>query len=191
MAAVQHDKAFLGGSNIAQRGLRVLEELENDAVLSDLWRYWQGKRGERHMPRRKDIDPLDIPRLLPHLQLIERMDEKRFRFRLTGTAIEDVYGYDMTGKFVDEVFPPARRIIAEQHYALVYERRRPIFIRNRYTNIRTVEFVATRLILPLSENDESVSMLLMGQTFAASSNYEIELGQDSAIDPDVDDIQVL
>jgi hypothetical protein len=38
--------------------LRSTEELR-DERLKQLYRYWDSKRGTRHMPRRSDIDPID------------------------------------------------------------------------------------------------------------------------------------
>src|SRR5690348_17873717 len=65
--------------------------LARDEVLSGLLAYWRGKLRGRAMPRRADIDPAEIPRLLPHLQLVERIDG-RYRYRLAGTAIVAAYG---------------------------------------------------------------------------------------------------
>ena len=51
----------------------------------DLYRYWDGRRNGRRMPARRDIDPADIPGLLPHVSLIHKPDGQ-FRFRLVGSA---------------------------------------------------------------------------------------------------------
>src|SRR5688572_25805413 len=109
---------------------------------------------------------MEIPALLPYVLLVERSAEGRFRFRLAGTAVVEAYGMELTGRYVDEVFPPTRRVLAEQHYAMVYEFARPIRAINRYTNSRGVEHVASRLILPLAGAGESASpvqFLLIGQ----------------------------
>lgn len=165
--------------------------IADNAVLSGLWRYWLAKRGALAMPRRRDIDPIDMPpQLLPHLQLVERVAD-RFRYRLTGTAIVEAYKRELTGLFVDEVMPPARREVAERHYAQVFESRRPIFVRNAYTTAAHVELVATRIMLPLSEDGEAVSLVLMGQTFEYGTDFAARLGMESALDARIDHVEPL
>ena len=138
--------------------------LARDEVLSGLLAYWRSKRAGRAMPRRADIDPTEMPRLLPHLQLVERVGG-RYRYRLAGTAIVAAYGSELTGKFVDEIIPSARRAVAERHYDTVYETKRPLFVRNKYATTRAIEIVASRVIMPLSENGSDVSMMVIAQTF--------------------------
>lgn len=71
----------------------------------ELYDYWLRSAGTRRMPARSDLDPLKVPRLLPHLGLIDvgnGLDQASFR--LAGTRLRDVYGQEITGKRVDEVF---------------------------------------------------------------------------------------
>jgi hypothetical protein len=167
-------------------------QIGDDPVLSALWRYWEQQRGSRAMPRRRDIDPVEIPRLLPHLLLIERAQDGRYRYRLAGTAVVDAYGRELTGRLVDEVIPAPRRAIAERHYSTVFTTSRPIFVRNKYAPRNATEFVVSRIVLPLSTDDgASVYQLLMGQTFEYGSDYAARLGSTLAIDSLVDHIEYL
>ena len=159
-----------------------MREVAEDPVLSGLWSYWRGKLAGRTMPRRADIDPADITRLLPYIQLVERV-AGRYRYRLTGTAIVAAYGRELTGKFVDEVIPPGRRAVAKHHYDLAYGERRPMFVRNKYTTTKAIDIVASRLILPLSENGADVSMLLIAQTFEYGAQITERLDQDATLAP--------
>jgi hypothetical protein len=54
-----------------------------------LFDYWRSKApAEGTLPGRRHIDPLDVPRLLPHIWLVDVVDEpRRFRVRLLGTAL--------------------------------------------------------------------------------------------------------
>ncbi len=71
------------------------------------------------MPARRDIDPVEVPTLLPHLQLIEIVAGGRFRYRLIGTALAEAFGRDYTGQYPDELFDAARaRSIIESHNAV-------------------------------------------------------------------------
>jgi hypothetical protein len=158
------------------------EALARDEVLSGLLAYWRRKLAGRAMPRRADIDPTEIPRLLPHLQLVERVGG-RYRYRLAGTAIVAAYGSELTGKFVDELIPPARRAVAEGHYTMAFESGRPLFVRNKYTTTRAIDIVASRVILPLSEDGAAVSMVVMAQTFEYGAALRAALVGDAVLAP--------
>ena len=73
-----------------------------DPILGETLGYWQRKRQGRTMPSRGDIDPIEIPKLLPHVQLIEAVGE-RFRYRLIGTALAQAFGRDYTGAYPEDV----------------------------------------------------------------------------------------
>jgi hypothetical protein len=71
----------------------------------ELFDYWLESAGQRPMPARSDLDPLKVPRLLPHLGLIDlREGVSRALFRLAGTRLRDIYGQEITGKRMNEVF---------------------------------------------------------------------------------------
>src|SRR5690242_1355091 len=54
-----------------------------------LYDYWRSKApGEGLLPGRRHIDPVDIPRLLPNVWLLDVVDDpRRFRVRLVGGAL--------------------------------------------------------------------------------------------------------
>ena len=71
----------------------------------ELFDYWVRSAGERPMPARSEFDPLKVPQLLPHLGLIDlRNGIDQGLFRLAGTRLRDIYGKEITGKRIDEVF---------------------------------------------------------------------------------------
>ena len=50
------------------------------------------------MPARSDLDPLKVPRLLPHMGLIDlRAGPAEAAFRLAGTRLHEIYGQEITG----------------------------------------------------------------------------------------------
>src|SRR3546814_19599704 len=56
--------------------------------LQRLFDYWDRIRGERAMPSRVDIDPTDIPDLLPDVALFDvEWEPLALRYRLVGTAV--------------------------------------------------------------------------------------------------------
>jgi hypothetical protein len=71
----------------------------------ELFDYWLRSAGLRPMPARSDLDPLKVPRLLPHIGLIDVRDGvDQASFKLAGTRLHDIYGQEITGKRADEVF---------------------------------------------------------------------------------------
>jgi hypothetical protein len=142
-----------------------------DKRLATLYRYWQSKRGDRLMPARADIDPIEIPRLLPILLLIDVIATVSYRYRLVGTEIVSNAGEDITGKLFDEVLPDD----AYKKYLLglvneVVETRQPLYAEGAFMAEKRVERLVRRLVLPLSANGATVDMILAGQTFMATKD---------------------
>jgi hypothetical protein len=70
---------------------------------SELLAYWTSLKGGRSMPSRADIDPVEIKRHLPQISLID-VAPGSFRSRLAGTGLFSVYGQEITGLDVSDVF---------------------------------------------------------------------------------------
>ncbi|HUN47384.1 MAG TPA: PAS domain-containing protein [Stellaceae bacterium] len=135
-----------------------------DPILAETLAYWRRQRGERAMPSRRDIDPIEIPKLLPHLQLVEVIGA-RFRYRLIGTALAQAFGRDYTGAYPEEVSSAARAEAVCRIYRLVQEKRRPVFLRSSYVGAKNVDLIVNRLYLPLADDDRAVNMILGSLTF--------------------------
>jgi hypothetical protein len=123
--------------------------------LLRLYAYWKEKR-----------DPLDFPYLLGNVALIDVLGPpQRFRIRLFGDNLVRKVGIEVTGRMLDEVPLPQ----LSQHFALrcrqIVERGTPYRTKGDY-------FMDERpsrhelLVLPFSEDGESVSMLLFAFWFA-------------------------
>ena len=78
----------------------------DDPILFELYGYWSGLRGSGSSVSRSDLDPIDIPHLLPYIILAECYDGgRRIKFRLTGSDIAFVQGADLTGRYLHERGP--------------------------------------------------------------------------------------
>jgi hypothetical protein len=60
--------------------------------------YWDEKRHGRAMPSRADIDPVDIPALLPHILMYNVNGPGRYTVRLQGEAVRAFVGINTTGR---------------------------------------------------------------------------------------------
>jgi len=67
----------------------------------DLYGYWRSCAGAKPLASRYDIDPIDIPHLLPGLSLLDAGKElDTLRYRLAGTRVREIYGIEITGRAV-------------------------------------------------------------------------------------------
>ena len=67
----------------------------------DLYGYWRSCAQSKPIPSRFDIDPIDIPHLLPGLSLLDAGEDlDSLRYRLAGTRVREIYGTEITGRAV-------------------------------------------------------------------------------------------
>jgi hypothetical protein len=100
----------------------------DETLLREIYAYWQGKRGLRRMPARRDVDPVEMPLLLPHLLIGEVVDGgAQFRYRLTGTAITRALGYDPTGRTIDDIASGHYRDHINELHRMLCRARAPLF----------------------------------------------------------------
>ncbi len=136
------------------------------ADLQPLYRYWDNKRGSRRMPRRADIDPVEMVAFLSALMIVDVVaDERRYVYRLVGTREVDARGRDPTGRPVGEAFLGSSRERVLANYDRVQLTGRPhidtstvITIKDRLDNSHVI-------FLPLSEDDQTVSQILVYTVF--------------------------
>lgn len=141
-----------------------------DEHLITGFNYWLESRGEKSMPSRSDIDPADFPpKALPHLLLADVVaseTHRRYFHRLCGSAHVDASGWDQTGTYIDEL-PPRdgyRDYLIGLYDALI-ERKAPLYTESTYMWCESLVRTTRRLMLPLSDDQVEVSMVLAVQVF--------------------------
>jgi hypothetical protein len=137
------------------------------AQLCALYAYWQGRLNGRAMPSRADIDPFEIKPLLPNVMVVEALEDgQRFRYRLAGTAITNMTGRELSGRYVDEALPGnGYRDYVIGLYRKLVCLKRPIYSECDYISPSGLERTTKRLMLPLSSDGATVNMVLAGQLF--------------------------
>ena len=75
-------------------------------MLRVAFRHWDAVRGDRVMPERRDIDPLELRRTLPRTWIYEREDNMDFRCRLAGEEINTAYGRPIQNRLARDVIGP-------------------------------------------------------------------------------------
>jgi hypothetical protein len=124
----------------------------------DLYDYWFAKRGSRLMPARSDINPADIPTLLPYVMIVGKASDQ-FRYRLVGSAIARELGRDFTGAPVgSHVSDPKSasdvRAIYERAFTYVH----PVFAIGKFLLASGAIHNVSLLVLPLSDDGKNVNM---------------------------------
>jgi len=83
------------------------------ATSRELFGYWNRVRGRAPAPRRNQIEPSDIRRILADTFILEVVDRERFPIRLAGTRICAAYGREVKGQdFLDFWSQPDRDAVA-------------------------------------------------------------------------------
>jgi len=132
------------------------------ARLTSLLMYWRGRLQGRRCPRKRDIDPIDIPRLLPYLVLFEvaGASPSDYRIRLAGTEVERMNGMRLTGLTLAEIMYRTQTDIDLSEYALTVRHGMPRLSDGRLVYAGRDHIAFDRLFLPLSEDERTVTHLL-------------------------------
>ena len=137
--------------------------------LRQLWQYWRARHNGTAPPTRRDIDPLEIPRLLPYVMLVDVLDGAAdFRYRLVGTHVTTIHGADNTGKRVSECFGPNEREQVVALFRRVVREGVAIAFRGRpkRRDNRVLEYEIVHL--PLRAENGAVGIVLAGLEFTLS-----------------------
>lgn len=128
-----------------------------------LYNYWRSKCGDRTMPKRADIDIFEIPpRILPCLSLVDVVaDERRYVYRLVGTADVEVRGGDPTGKSVTEGFFGPDVANALSCYDKVVETRAPLLDSEPFIATNGRYATEETIFLPLSDDGVNVNKIMV------------------------------
>jgi hypothetical protein len=143
-----------------------LDAPDLDADLTFALDYWFQKRSGRLAPTRADIDPVDIAPLLPRVMLVDvSTDPVDFRFRLAGTGLFRIHGAELTNKRALDLEPPAYGALIHRLYCDALERRAPL-VHRLLIECETRRSAYLRIILPLSEDGETINRLLTVESYA-------------------------
>ena len=139
----------------------------SDRRMVEAHAYWRQKSEGRQMPRRADIDPIEIPKLLPDIMLIDVLPEGRYRYRLIGTENTAAHGFSATGRYLDEVLPGEEY---KAHILGLYDEcvraRRALYSECLFLSQRRAPARHTKvLFMPLSDDGESVNIVFVVQVF--------------------------
>jgi hypothetical protein len=157
---------------LSTRGFRAQLVTQGQRELYD---YWLHCAGSRPMPARSDLDPLrSVPKLLPCIGLIDvARGLADAWFRLAGTRLHDIYGEEITGKRVDQIFSGPAADYWRRVHASVVERGLPCQGVVRGPMQGRDHVVLFWLRLPLSEGGGRVDRILTHDMAAPIENERV------------------
>jgi hypothetical protein len=139
----------------------------SDPLVARIYAYWNGKRGARRMPKRTDIEPAELGRLVPHVMLYDVIEPgKLYRVRLVGGAIVEFYGVNTTGQLAGAYMLPASAAQMIEILSAVEQDRVPRFRAGfAHWNVDKSYRRFEACFLPLSPDDDRVDKILAGIAF--------------------------
>ncbi len=133
-----------------------------------LHEYWQRVApGPGRLPGRQHIDPIDIPKLLANIWMLDVVDptgdshSRRFRFRLIGTALQRVGLTARVGDHVDQFIDEKARATTLEELHRVVTTRSPVWFRGQaFMRHDSKAFELERPLLPLAGDGTTVDIIL-------------------------------
>ncbi|HEX6958821.1 MAG TPA: PAS domain-containing protein [Ferrovibrio sp.] len=161
--------------------------------MRELAEYWFARRDGTGVPPREAINPLDFPRLLPNVGLLDRVlaedgsGSERFRIRLAGEEITYAVGRPLAGYFLDEVQPDRYREFAALLIRLAVERRRPVYSSSLFHDAGNIVNGLTHTLLMPLHRQESVEpdMLFVCQFFQHREDGGLRSGDWLSVTPEI------
>lgn len=130
--------------------------------IRHVYEYWNMKRGDRAMPTRLDIDPMELRTYLPALMIVEVVpDSRRYVYRLVGTKEVEARGDDPTGQPVGERFFGRTKEKVLFNYDFVVRNRTPRFDDSDFLTAGGRVNDSEELFLPLSGGGDEVTQILV------------------------------
>jgi len=156
--------AFGGLNRLGEQSFSAIPvslEALGDRKLERLLAYWQSRRGNTVVPRRRDLLPEEMGEMLGRLALIDvRGDGLSFHFRLIGSALGALFGGVPTGHELTELQPPQYRDLLASLFEAVASRQVPLCQEITIQRGRR-SFTYRCLVLPLTVEGRYVDMLLL------------------------------
>lgn len=135
-----------------QRKRLPIEDAQDFPILGGVLSLWRAKLPEGGFPAKSDLDPTEMQAdALPNIILMDVQEEpRRYRYRLTGTAIDRIQNRNLTGTYVDENRPEELRRILLHDLDDLVETGAPHLVELSFLNAEGYSRRMRILRLPLS-----------------------------------------
>ena len=137
----------------------------------EIFAYWASRRNGSRLPARSNINPTHFKRHLPTVSLIDvSTDPRDYSLRLAGTGLYSVYGREITGRTLDQVYNAAAADYWRAELDKIVEHRRPGVGVHNFGWRGAGHLSILWLRLPLATNGQDVDMILGYDAVIGSQN---------------------
>ena len=135
----------------------------------EMFAYWASRRQGGQLPGRAAIHPQHFKRHLPTISLIDVLaDPRDYRLRLAGTGLYSVYGREITGRTLEDVYAPPAAAYWRAELDKIVDSRRPGVGVHSLAWRGASHLSILWLRMPLATNGRDVDMIL---------GYDVVVGQ--------------
>ena len=143
----------------------------------EIFSYWASRREGDRLPGRSSIHPSHFKRHLPTVSLIDvRSDPRDYSLRLAGTGLYSVYGREITGRSLPEVYNAAAADYWREELDKIVENRRPGVGVHNFAWRGAGHMSILWLRLPLATNGVDVDMIMGYDALIGSNNQSMVSG---------------
>src|SRR5262249_46853879 len=126
---------------------------------------WRTKCGVHGLPRPNDINPSEIPKLLPYLTMVDVLDEvpPDFIYRIEGDAVRQAFGHKRRDKRISElgdIITPSGAEALRELYAFIVDRKQPAAVVTDLTYVSRHFYEVEPVYLPLARDGVRVHRVL-------------------------------
>lgn len=150
----------------------------------ELFDYWLTCSIDGAIPRRQVFTPVAIPQLLPHISLIDVEPAGRFRIRLAGTLLRDIFDREITGLQVSELERISSAGYWQRACSSVVETGSPMQGAIKSPRVTKDHLVQFWLRLPFAALDGSIRQVLGFDVCIPAADLQIDLSRCDQGEPD-------
>jgi CheY-like chemotaxis protein len=162
------DKPFRQSELLARIGLLLGHwSVDRNPVLRRSYEYWLEKAAGRRAPDRRDLDPVEVKDILPHLSIIEIFAEDgdhHHRYRLVGTRVVEALGYNPTNQIVEEFADDGQAKFLRGLFIEVAATARPLYAASSF-RASNGGLSTERILLPFTQGGPEIAQIVIVQTF--------------------------
>ena len=126
-----------------------------------LYGWWEAARGDLDMPDRCKLHPDEIKPLLPFLFIADaEHDPFRVRYRLVGTRSAEITGFNIVGRYLDELLSAEYDQSWMEYYRQAYVSRRPLLGATTVPTIAGAMVTYEFGIFPLRKGGDAVEQFV-------------------------------
>lgn len=134
------------------------------ASTRTLFDYWNGLRGSRSAPDRRDIDPTRIRGALANTFILELNDSNEFDFRLAGSHVCAAYARELKGRSFSKLWHERDRDAMDTLIRAVTEDHAVALVTFQGITAVNTRLQVETLLLPIRHNGSTCSRLLGAMT---------------------------